>query len=213
MKVLVIGSGGREHAIIWKLSQSRVVDRIYCAPGNAGISEIAECIEVESKNLSAFVDFVKYEWIDLTVVGPEEPLAKGIVDLFLKEGRKIIGPTKTGAQIEGSKVFAKEFMKRYKIPTAKYQVFNSYKHAEEYIRLKGAPIVIKADGLAAGKGVFIAKTHDEAMDALKLIMKEKLFGPAGDRVVIEEYLQGQEVSYLVFTDGKTIVPMVTSKEP
>lgn len=212
MKVLVIGSGGREHAIIWKLSQSRVVDRIYCAPGNAGISEIAECIEVESKNLSAFVDFVKYEWIDLTVVGPEEPLAKGIVDLFLKEGRKIIGPTKAGAQIEGSKVFAKEFMKRYKIPTANYQVFNSYTYAEEYIRLKGAPIVIKADGLAAGKGVFIAKTHDEAMDALKLIMKEKLFGPAGDRVVIEEYLQGQEVSYLVFTDGKTIVPMVTSKD-
>lgn len=212
MKVLVIGSGGREHAIIWKLSQSRVVDRIYCAPGNAGISEIAECIEVESKNLSAFVDFVKYEWIDLTVVGPEEPLAKGIVDLFLKEGRKIIGPTKAGAQIEGSKVFAKEFMKRYKIPTANYQVFNSYTYAEEYIRLKGAPIVIKADGLAAGKGVFIAKTHDEAMDALKLIMKEKVFGPAGDRVVIEECLQGQEVSYLVFTDGKTIIPMVTSKD-
>ncbi|HHW21187.1 phosphoribosylamine--glycine ligase [Thermodesulfovibrio thiophilus] len=212
MKVLVIGSGGREHAIIWKLSQSRVVDRIYCAPGNAGISEISECIEVESKNLSTFVDFVKYEWIDLTVVGPEEPLAKGIVDLFLKEGRKIIGPTKAGAQIEGSKVFAKEFMKRYKIPTANYQVFNSYTYAEEYIRLKGAPIVIKADGLAAGKGVFIAKTHDEAMDALKLIMKEKVFGPAGDRVVIEECLQGQEVSYLVFTDGKTIIPMVTSKD-
>jgi len=212
MKVLVIGSGGREHAIIWKLSQSRVVDRIYCAPGNAGISEISECIEVESKNLSTFVDFVKYEWIDLTVVGPEEPLAKGIVDLFLKEGRKIIGPTKAGAQIEGSKVFAKEFMKRYKIPTAKYQVFNSYTYAAEYIRLKGAPIVIKADGLAAGKGVFIAKTHDEAMDALKLIMKEKVFGSAGDRVVIEECLQGQEVSYLVFTDGKTIIPMVTSKD-
>ncbi len=212
MKVLVIGSGGREHAIVWKLAQSRVVDKIYCVPGNAGISDIAECVEVESKNLSSLLDFVKYEWIDLTVVGPEDPLAHGIVDIFEKDGRKIIGPTKAAAQLESSKVFAKDFMKRHKIPTADYKVFTSYTHAEEYIRLKGTPIVIKAEGLAAGKGVFVCQNYDEAIDALKLIMKEKIFGSAGDRVVIEECLQGKEVSYLVFTDGKHIIPMVTSKD-
>ncbi|MCX8033734.1 MAG: phosphoribosylamine--glycine ligase [Thermodesulfovibrio sp.] len=212
MKILVIGSGGREHAIVWKLAQSRVVDKIYCAPGNAGISDIAECIEVESKNLSSLLDFVKYEWIDLTVVGPEDPLAQGIVDIFQKDGRKIIGPTKAGAQIESSKVFAKDFMKRHKIPSAEYKVFTSYTHAEEYIRLKGVPIVVKADGLAAGKGVFVCQTYEEAIDALKLIMKEKIFGSAGDRVIVEQCLQGKEVSYLVFTDGKSIIPMVTSKD-
>jgi len=212
MKVLVIGSGGREHAIVWKLAQSRVVDKIYCAPGNAGISQIAECVELESKNFSSLLDFVKYEWIDLTVVGPEDPLAQGIVDLFLKEGQKIIGPKKDAAQLEGSKVFAKDFMKRHKIPTAEYKVFTSYTHAEEYIRLKGTPIVVKADGLAAGKGVFVCQSYEQAVEALRLIMKEKVFGLAGERVVVEECLQGQEVSYLVFTDGKTIVPMVTSKD-
>lgn len=212
MKVLVIGSGGREHAIVWKVAQSRVVDKIYCTPGNAGISEIAECVEVGSKDLTALLDFVKYEWIDLTVVGPEDPLAQGIVDIFQKEGRKIVGPTKAGAQLESSKVFAKEFMKRHKIPTAEYRVFTSYTHAEEYIRLKGTPIVVKADGLAAGKGVFVCQTYDEAVEALKLIMKDKIFGSSGDRVVIEECLTGKEVSYLVFTDGKNIVPMVTSKD-
>ncbi|MCX7987859.1 MAG: phosphoribosylamine--glycine ligase [Thermodesulfovibrio sp.] len=212
MKILVIGSGGREHAIVWKLAQSRVVDKIYCAPGNAGISDIAECIEVESKNLSSLLDFVKYEWIDLTVVGPEDPLAQGIVDIFQKEGRKIIGPTKAAAQLESSKVFAKDFMKRHKIPSAEYKVFTSYTHAEEYIRLKGVPIVVKADGLAAGKGVFVCQTYEEATDALKLIMKEKIFGSAGDRVIVEQCLQGKEVSYLVFTDGKSIIPMVTSKD-
>lgn len=212
MKVLVIGSGGREHAIVWKLAQSRVVDKIYCVPGNAGIAEYAECIELESKDLTALLDFVKYEWIDLTVVGPEDPLAQGIVDIFQKEGRRIIGPTRAAAQLESSKVFAKEFMKRHKIPTAEYKVFTSYTHAEDYIRLKGTPIVVKADGLAAGKGVFVCHSYDEAAQALKLIMKEKIFGSAGDRVVIEECLKGQEASYLVFTDGKSIVPMVTSKD-
>jgi phosphoribosylamine--glycine ligase len=212
MKILVIGGGGREHAIVWKLSQSKVVDKIYCIPGNAGISEVAECLEIESKDISALLDFVKYDWIDLTVVGPEDPLAKGIVDVFQKEGRRIIGPTQAGAQIESSKVFAKDFMKRHKIPTAEYKIFTSYTHAEEYIRLKGTPIVIKADGLAAGKGVFVCQNYDEAVDALRIIMKEKVFGSAGDKVVIEECLKGQEVSYLVFTDGKSIVPMVTSKD-
>jgi phosphoribosylamine--glycine ligase len=212
MKILVIGGGGREHAIVWKLSQSKVVDKIYCIPGNAGISEVAECLEIESKDISALLDFVKYEWIDLTVVGPEDPLAKGIVDVFQKEGRRIIGPNQAGAQIESSKVFAKDFMKRHKIPTAEYKIFTSYTHAEEYIRLKGTPIVIKADGLAAGKGVFVCQNYDEAVDALRIIMKEKVFGSAGDKVVIEECLKGQEVSYLVFTDGKSIVPIVTSKD-
>ncbi len=212
MKILVIGSGGREHAICWKLAQSRVIDKIYCVPGNAGISEIAECVEIESRDYSALVDFVKYEWIDLTVVGPEEPLARGIVDVFEKEGRRIIGPNRAAAQIESSKVFAKDFMKRHNIPTADYKVFTSFTHAEEYIRLKGAPIVVKADGLAAGKGVFVCQNYDEAVEALRLIMKEKVFGSAGERVVIEECLQGIEVSYLVFTDGKNIVPMVTSKD-
>lgn len=211
MKVLVIGSGGREHALVWKLSQSRHVDRIYCMPGNAGIAEIAECIDVNN-DFQALLDFVKYEWIDLTIVGPEEPLSKGIVDLFEKEGRKIIGPTMEASMLEASKVFAKDFMRRYGIPTAEYRVFTSYLHAEDYVRIKGAPIVVKADGLAAGKGVFVARTVDEAMDALRLIMKERIFGDAGERVVIEECLEGEEASFMAFCDGKTIIPMVSSQD-
>ncbi len=212
MKVLVIGGGGREHAIAWKLSQSRYVDKIYCAPGNAGIADIAECIDIGTSNFDALVDFVKYEWVDLTIVGPEEPLSKGIVDAFEKDGRRILGPSKAGAQLESSKVFAKEFMKKYRIPSAEYKVFTSYIHAEDYIRMKGAPIVIKADGLAAGKGVFVAETVEEAIDALRIIMKEKAFGDAGKRVVVEEHLQGEEASFMVFTDGKTIVPMASSQD-
>lgn len=212
MKVLIVGGGGREHAIAWKFSQSRHVDNIYCTPGNAGIAEIAECIDVDSSDFSSLVDFVKYEWIDLTVVGPEDPLSRGIVDAFEKEGRRIIGPTKAAAQLESSKVFAKEFMKRHRIPTAEYKVFTSYLHAEDHVRMKGAPIVIKADGLAAGKGVFVASTVDEAIAALRLIMKDKAFGDAGNKVVVEECLKGEEASFMVFTDGKTIVPMVSSQD-
>ena len=212
MKVLVIGGGGREHAIVWKLSQSSKVDKVYCAPGNAGISEIAECIDIDLNDFDALIDFVKYEWIDLTIVGPEEPLSKGIVDAFEKEGRRIVGPSKKAAQLESSKVFAKEFMKQYLIPTAEYKVFTSYIHAEDYIRMKGAPIVIKADGLAAGKGVIVALSIDEAINALELIMKEKIFGKAGDRVIVEECLMGQEASFMVFTDGKNIIPMVSSQD-
>lgn len=211
MKVLVIGGGGREHAIVWKLSQSRHVDRIYCMPGNAGIAEIAECIDVNN-DFEALLDFVKYEWIDLTIVGPEAPLSKGIVDIFEKEGRKIIGPNREASRLEASKVFAKDFMRRYGIPTAQYRVFTSYVHAEDYVRFKGAPIVVKADGLAAGKGVFVAKTIDEAIDALRLIMKEKAFGEAGERVVIEDCLEGEEASFMAFCDGKTIIPMVSSQD-
>ena len=151
MKVLVIGGGGREHAIVWKLSQSKSVDKIYCCPGNAGIAELAECIDVNQNDFKALLDFVKYEWIDLTVVGPEGPLSKGIVDLFEKEGRRILGPNRAAARLESSKVFSKELMRRHGIPSAEYKVFTSALHAEEYIRVKGMPIVIKADGLAAGK--------------------------------------------------------------
>ncbi|MDA8084872.1 MAG: phosphoribosylamine--glycine ligase [Nitrospiraceae bacterium] len=212
MKVLVIGGGGREHAIVWKLSQSRHVDKIYCCPGNAGIAGIAECIDVRQDDFQALLDFVKYEWIDMTIVGPEDPLSKGIVDLFEKEGRPILGPTKAAAQLESSKVFSKDLMRSNGIPTADYKVFTSYLHAEEYVKMKGTPIVIKADGLAAGKGVFIASTMSEAMDALRVIMKERAFGAAGDRVLIEDCLQGEEASFMAFTDGKSIVPMVSSQD-
>lgn len=212
MKVLVIGGGGREHAIVWKLAQSPRVDKIYCCPGNAGISDLAECVDLNMDDYDALVDFVKYEWIDLTIVGPEDPLSKGIVDVFEKNDLKIVGPSRKAAQLEASKVFAKEFMKRHGIPTAEYRVFTSYLHAEEHVRMKGAPIVIKADGLAAGKGVIVAKSVDEAIDALKRIMKERVFGEAGDRVVIEECLEGEEASYLIFTDGETILPMASSQD-
>ncbi|MBI4654459.1 MAG: phosphoribosylamine--glycine ligase [Nitrospirae bacterium] len=212
MKVLVIGSGGREHALVWKLSQSPRVSKIFCAPGNAGISEIAECIDIKAEDIESLLNFAKYEWIDLTVVGPEAPLTMGIVDAFKKEGRRIFGPETSGAQLEGSKVFAKEFMRKYGIPTAEYKTFTSYLHAEEHIRLKGAPIVIKAEGLAAGKGVFVAETYDEAIDALQKIMKEKIFGEAGNRVVVEEFLKGEEASFMVLTDGKTVIPLATSQD-
>ncbi len=212
MKVLVIGGGGREHALVWKLSRSKRVDEIFCCPGNAGISEIARCVDLDQNDHQALLDFVRYEWIDLTIVGPEAPLSAGVVDVFQKDGRKILGPTRHAAQLESSKVFAKEFMKRHAIPTAEYRTFTSYIHAEEYIRMKGAPIVIKADGLAAGKGVIVAGTVDEAIDALRLIMKDRAFGEAGNRVVVEECLTGEEASYLVFTDGETILPMASSQD-
>jgi phosphoribosylamine--glycine ligase len=212
MKVLVIGSGGREHALVWKLSQSPRVDKVFCAPGNAGISEIAECVDIKPDNIDALLDFVKYNWIDLTVVGPEAPLTAGVVDAFVKEERRIFGPDKLGAQLEGSKIFAKDFMRKYGIPTAEYKTFSSYSQAEEYVRLKGAPIVVKADGLAAGKGVIVAETVDEAIHALKMIMKDKVFGDAGNRVVVEQCLRGEEASFMVLTDGKTVVPLATSQD-
>ncbi|MDP3297678.1 MAG: phosphoribosylamine--glycine ligase [Thermodesulfovibrionia bacterium] len=212
MKVLVIGSGGREHALVWKLSQSQRVDKIFCTPGNAGISEIAECLDIKTDDIGALVNFAKYEGIDLTIVGPEAPLTAGIVDAFVKEDRRIFGPDKLGAQLEGSKVFAKEFMLKYGIPTAEYKTFTSYLHAKEYIQLKGAPIVIKADGLAAGKGVFVAVSVEESIDALKLIIKERAFGSAGDKVIVEQCLKGEEASFMVLTDGKTFIPLATSQD-
>ena len=212
MKVLVIGGGGREHALVWKLKQSPKVDKVYCAPGNAGISEIAECIDIKGDDAEALLDFVKYNWIDLTVVGPEVPLAAGIVDRFIKEDRTIFGPVAAGAQLEGSKVFSKDFMLRYGIPTAEYKTFTSYLPAEEYVRLKGAPIVIKADGLAAGKGVIVAKTVEEATNALSLIMKDRAVGDAGKKVLVEQCLVGEEVSFMFLTDGETVVPLASSQD-
>lgn len=212
MKVLVIGGGGREHAIVWKLSQSRHVDKIYCAPGNAGIAGIAECIDIDMNDFDELINLVRYEWIDLTIVGPEGPLSMGIADAFEKEGRKILAPSMAAAQLEASKVFAKEFMRKHRIPTAEYKMFTSYLHAEDYVRMKEAPIVIKADGLAAGKGVIVAADTDEAIIALKRIMKEREFGDAGNRVIVEECLQGEEASFMAFTDGRTIVPMVSSQD-
>lgn len=212
MKVLVIGSGGREHALVWKLSQSPKVDKIFCAPGNAGIAETAECLNIKAEDVDALLDFAKYERIDLTVVGPEVTLTLGVVDRFQKEGLRIFGPVAAGAQLEGSKVFAKDFMRKYGIPTAEYKTFTSYLHAEEYVRLKGAPLVIKADGLAAGKGVIVCNSVDEAVDALRLIMKEKAFGSAGDRVIVEQCLKGEEASFMILTDGKTVLPLATSQD-
>lgn len=211
MKVLVIGGGGTEHAIVWKLSQSRHVDRIYCSPGNAGIAEIAECIDASPHDFDALIDFVKYEWIDLTIVSAEEPLSSGIVNSFEKEGCKIFGPNRAAVQLRASRVFAKDLMRLYGIPTAEYKVFTFYLHAEDYVRLKGAPLVIKADGTAEGDGTFVAYTVDEAVDALRLIMKEKVFGEAGKQVIIEEALKGEEISFMIFTDGKTFVPLAVSR--
>jgi len=212
MKVLIIGSGGREHTLIWKIIQSPKVSQIYCAPGNAGISQLARCINIDADNIEKLVDFAKKEKIDLTIVGPELPLSKGIVNEFNKEGLKIFGPNKEAAEIESSKVFSKYLMKKYNIPTANYKVFQNRERAFNYIKQQTFPLVIKADGLAAGKGVFIVKNLDQAGDALNVLMKKKTFGEAGRQIVIEEFLKGEEVSILAFCDGKTVVPMVSSQD-
>ncbi len=212
MKVLVVGGGGREHAIVWKISQSPKVSKIYCAPGNGGISEIAECVDIRATDIDGMVQFAKDNQIDLTVVAPDDPLALGMVDALEAEGLKAFGPNKKAAQIESSKVFAKGLMKKYNIPTAEYEVFDDYEEAVAYIKAADYPLVIKADGLALGKGVIIAEDREQAQEALNAIMVEKIFGNAGKRVVIEEFLTGTEVSVLAFTDGKTIVPMVSSQD-
>lgn len=209
MKVLVIGGGAKEHAVVWKLSQSRHINKIYCCHGNAGIADIAECIDVSPDDFSALIDFVKYEWIDLTIVGLEELLSRGIVNAFEKEGCRILGPNRSAAQIRSSRVFAKNLMRLYRIPTAEYKVFTSYLHAQDYVRLKGAPQIIKTDGYAEEGGIFSVSTVEDAMDALKTIMKDKIFGEAGRRVIIEASLKGEEVSFLVVTDGKTIAPLTS----
>ena len=212
MKVFVVGGGGREHAIVWKLSQSPKIDQIYCAPGNPGISELAECVPISVSKIEKLADFATKEQIDITFVGPEEPLLKGIVNYFKQQGLAVFGPSKEAAMIEGSKAFAKELMLKYHIPTAKYAVFTNYHEALSYVRLEGAPIVIKADGLAAGKGVVVAKNMKEAEGALQNIMEESMFGSAGARVVIEEYLEGEEMTLLAFVNGTTVKPMVPAQD-
>jgi phosphoribosylamine---glycine ligase len=212
MKVLVVGGGGREHALVWKIGQSPKVTKVYCAPGNAGISRHATTVPIAANQIEGLLAFALKEKIDLTVVGPEEPLTLGIVDLFESKGLRIFGPNQKAAEIEGSKVFAKEIMKKYRIPTASYGTFEDRDEAEAYVRGIGAPIVVKADGLAAGKGVVVCATEEEAIRAIEEIMKHKVLGKAGDRVVIEERLEGEEASYIAFTDGKTILPMASSQD-
>jgi phosphoribosylamine--glycine ligase len=212
MKILVVGSGGREHALVWKLHKSPLVKKIYAAPGNAGISKLAECVEIASEDLVKLAEFAQRNSIDLTVVGPELPLTLGIVDEFQKRNLKIFGPTKMAAMIEGSKVFAKEFMKKHHIPTASFKVFERADEATDFVKSSDMPLVIKADGLAAGKGVVIMNDVSSGLSAIQKIMVEKVFKDAGNKVVIEDFLEGEEVTILAFTDGKTIVPMPSSQD-
>ncbi len=212
MKVLVVGGGGREHALVWKISQSPKVTKIYAAPGNAGIAGLAECAPIKADDIPGLLAFAKAKAIDLTVVGPEGPLSMGIVDEFTRAGLRVFGPSRKAAELEASKRFSKDLMKEYCIPTAEYEVFTDKSAAAAYVHKKGAPIVVKADGLAAGKGVVVAETVEEALRALDLIMTEKAYGTAGDRVVIEECLIGEEASFMAFSDGRTVVPMASSQD-
>jgi phosphoribosylamine--glycine ligase len=212
MNVLVVGGGGREHALVWKLLQSPSVSKVYCAPGNGGICREAECVDIGGTDVSGLLNFAKKNAIGLTVVGPEAPLSMGITDLFEKEGLRVFGASKAAAEIESSKSFSKDLMKKYGIPSAYYRTFDSSDEALAYVRETGAPTVVKADGLAAGKGVIICKTVAEAEDAVKMIMVDRIFGNAGDRVVVEEFMEGEEASFLAFTDGEAVVPMASSQD-
>lgn len=212
MKILVIGSGGREHAIIKKIKQNKNVSEIYAIPGNGGIEREAICIDIKATDINAIKDFAKKNNIDYAIVTPDDPLVAGLVDALEEIKIPCFGPNKNAAIIEGSKVFAKNLMKKYKIPTAKYETFENYDKAIEYLKTAPMPTVIKADGLALGKGVIIAETKEKAFDTVKNIMKDKAFGKSGDRIVIEEFLEGVEVSILSFTDGKTIIPMISSMD-
>ena len=212
MKVLVVGGGGREHAIVWKLSQSRFVEKIYCAPGNAGIAQLAECVNIADTDIRNLASFVEKVGIDFTVVGPESALSEGIVDYFNSRKLNIFGPTKAAAQIESSKIFAKEFMKEFHIPTASYMSFESPEEAIRFIDSHELPLVIKADGLAAGKGTVIVESREEARDVVRKMMIERAWGEAGRRILIEEFMPGREVSVLAFTDGRTVVPMASSTD-
>ena len=212
MKVLVIGSGGREHAIVWKLAQSPRRPELYCAPGNAGIESLATCVPVKADDIAGLKAFVQSEKIDLTVVGPEAPLALGIVDEFRKSKLKIFGPTKGAARIEASKVFSKEIMARAKILTANAESFERIAPALEYLDHHETPVVVKADGLAQGKGVVVATTREEAKQAVRDAMEHAVFGPAGQRVLIEQFLDGEELTIMAFTDGRTVVPMLPAQD-
>ncbi|TCS79732.1 phosphoribosylamine--glycine ligase [Pectinatus cerevisiiphilus] len=213
MDVLVIGSGGREHTLVWKLAQSSKAGKIYVLPGNPGMKDIAECVsDIDISDNNKIADFAKKNNIGLVVIGPEVPLMNGLVDALQKIGIPTFGPTMAAAQLEGSKSFSKKIMKKYAIPTAKYEIFHDAATAKEYIKKEGAPIVVKADGLAAGKGVIVAETVQQALDAIDEIMCDKAFGSAGDCVVVEEFLAGEEASVLAFTDGDTIIPMLAAQD-
>ena len=212
MKVLVIGSGGREHVICWKIAQSKKVDKIYCAPGNAGISEVAECVDIKAMEFDKLVAFAKENDIDLTVVGMDDPLVGGIVDAFEAEGLRVFGPRKNAAILEGSKAFSKDLMKKYNIPTAAYETFTSPEKAKEYLETSKYPIVLKADGLALGKGVLICETKEEAMAGVQELMMDKKFGSAGNTIVVEEFMTGREISVLSFVDGNTIKIMSSAQD-
>lgn len=212
MKVLVVGGGGREHALVWKIRQSPLVKEIYCAPGNAGIARQAQCVPIGAGDLEGLATFARRERIDLTVVGPEEPLVKGIAERFQQEGLAVFGVSSKAALLEGSKSFAKDLMKSYGIPTADFKVFQDPEEARSYIRNKGTPAVVKADGLAAGKGVFVCRTLEEAYRAIEEIMVKKSFGQAGQKIVVEDCLEGEEASFLAITDGETVVPFPPAQD-
>ncbi|OBX06115.1 phosphoribosylamine--glycine ligase [Gallibacterium salpingitidis] len=214
MRILIIGNGGREHALTWKVAQSPLAEKVYVAPGNVGTAQEAkvENVAISATDIPALVQFAKDQQIDLTIVGPEAPLVIGVVDAFRQAGLKIFGPSKNAAQLEGSKAFTKDFLARHKIPTAEYQTFTQVEPALAYLHEKGAPIVIKADGLAAGKGVIVAMTLAEAEEAVKDMLSGNAFGEAGSRVVIEEFLDGEEASFIVMVDGKNVEPMATSQD-
>ena len=211
MKVLVIGSGGREHALAWKIAQSPLVKKVFCAPGNAGTANVAENIDIPSDNVDALLQFATVTGIGLTIVGPEQPLVKGLVDSFEESGLRVFGPSQRAAEIEGSKVFCKDLMKKYGIPTARYESFDSPDQVKLFTK-EDEPVVVKASGLAAGKGVILCSNAEEARSAVQSIMQEKAFGNAGDQVVVEEFLTGQEVSLLAFTDGKTVLPLDSAQD-
>ena len=212
MKILVVGSGGREHAILWKLKQNPKVTELFCAPGNGGISEIAECVPINAMDIDGMVKFSLEKSMDMVIVAPDDPLAAGMVDALENAGIRAFGPRKNAAIIEASKVFSKNLMKKYNIPTAAYESFSDSKSAIEYVKTAKLPLVVKADGLALGKGVLICHTREEALSAVSMIMEDKKFGDAGQKIVVEEFMTGPEVSVLAFTDGKTIVPMVSSQD-
>ncbi len=212
MKVLIVGQGGREHALCWKISQSSKVDKIYAIPGNGGIGKLAENVNISAEDIENIVKFAEDKKIDLTVIGPETPLALGIVDKFTQRKLLAFGPDRACSQLESSKVFAKEFMRKYLVPTAEFEVFDKPDEAKDYLRNKTYPIVIKADGLCAGKGSIIAKTYTEAVEVVANIMEKKIFGKAGNKIIIEEFIEGEEASLLVFTDGETILPLVSSQD-
>ncbi|MFR6349201.1 MAG: phosphoribosylamine--glycine ligase [Enterocloster aldenensis] len=212
MKVLIVGGGGREHAIAWKVAQSPKVEKIYCAPGNAGIAGLAECVDIGVMDFDAQVTFAREHGIDLVIVGPDDPLAAGAADAFEAAGLRVFGPRKNAAILEGSKAFSKDLMKKYNIPTASYETFDSAEDALAYLEDAPMPIVLKADGLALGKGVLICNTREEAKEGVKTLMLDKQFGSAGDRIVVEEFMTGREVSVLSFVDGKTIRIMTSAQD-